>query len=99
MSQLSDKSHFNVEGQRCIYCGDPAEAVDHVPPQVVIKRWRLPLPQEIVPTCQFCNRELGSRAMLLTVPLRKAWMAGKIWKKRLTHKRRQPLFTPPKVGG
>lgn len=97
MSQFSSDQKLDFTGVKCVYCGDQAEAIDHVPPQSLIKKWHLPWPQETVPCCQFCNRTLGNRAVLMTVPIRKAYMQGAIWKKRLIHRRREKLFTPPKV--
>lgn len=92
MSQYSSDQKLDFTGKQCVYCGDQAEAIDHVPPQSVLKRWRLPWPQQTVYCCEFCNRTLGNRVALMTLPARKAWMRAAIWRKRLPHRRREKLF-------
>ena len=67
----------------CVYCGMPADSVDHVPPryiraqlaQVELK----PVTVVEVPACRECNCALGARP-LLTVGHRRAWI--KDWLKR-----------------
>ncbi len=44
--------------RKCIYCGKPAEDVDHVPPKCLFPR---PLPDDLVtvPSCKNCNKRFA----------------------------------------
>jgi len=62
--------HFITEGYYCFYCGDPAQALDHVPPLTMmdvigpekIKKDRIP--RALVPCCTECNSALGNRQLM-----------------------------------
>lgn len=72
----------------CIYCGNIADSVDHVPPISArdgIMALRLTRPPRFieVPSCRECNSALGNRA-LWTVTERKAWI--KAWVRKRSRK-------------
>ena len=67
----------------CVYCGMPADSVDHVPPRYMraqLSQLELKAMTVIeVPACRECNCALGARP-LLTVGHRRAWI--KEWLKK-----------------
>ena len=81
----------------CVYCGMPAESIDHIPPQSVrpylrdqgITRW----PFIEADSCRECNCALGARA-LWTIRERKEWIKG-----HLRRKYRAVLATPDWADG
>lgn len=53
-------------GEPCAYCGEPSQAVDHIPP--VIHRDMIPEADwYCVPVCYECNNGLGARFLLTFV--------------------------------
>ena len=64
------KRHFLTEGYYCFYCGDPAQALDHVPPlsmMEVLDRDKIKkdrIPRALVPCCTECNTALGDRQLI-----------------------------------
>lgn len=77
----------------CIYCGCPADSIDHVPPQsvrMVLAELNLFDRFEFVevPACRECNCALGAKS-LFTIKERKAYM--KDW---IAHRYRKYLALP-----
>lgn len=70
--------------QPCVYCGLPADSVDHIPP----RHMRAQLPEielqsiiwHEVPACRECNSALGARP-LLTLSERRDYAKGHISRK------------------
>lgn len=86
--------------QPCYYCGRPADSVDHVIPQVLIRQLEILGDTEtwqqlykrhkvkVVPSCKDCNHVLGPK-YFSTLAERKAYV-----KKRLRQRKRNILQTP-----
>lgn len=84
----------------CYYCGRPADTVDHVIPQVLLKQleamgdteaWSVLYKRhkvKIVPACRDCNSVIGSK-YFPTLAERKAFV-----KQRLRQRKRNVLETP-----
>ena len=75
----------SVRDRQCIYCGQPAMHVDHVPPRY----WRHVLTAmglsgkvefRTVPACANCNHILGKEP-LFTVPERRTFIRNYLWRK------------------
>lgn len=64
---------------RCVYCGDPALHVDHVP-AMIYKYYVTPDERFCVPACRQCNLTLG-RKKLFDVDDRRIWVQGYYRKK------------------
>lgn len=47
---------FGAWGNRCCYCSEPAESLDHVLPKV---KGGLTVAENLVPACLACNRRKG----------------------------------------
>ena len=47
---------FELKGRTCVYCGNPADEVDHIEP---VKTGGADTIENLVPSCQSCNRRKG----------------------------------------
>ena len=74
-----------MRDRTCIYCGEPATGLDHIPP----KYWRpillshglaQPNTFRTVPACGECNSILGKRPFF-TLAERKTYVRGRLWEK------------------
>ena len=77
----------------CIYCGVPAETIDHIPPRAYREQVRIAglsarYPEIEVDACRECNCLLGARA-LWTVAVRKQFI-----KRSLRRRYRKYLLIP-----
>lgn len=53
----ADRRQFRAQPKRCVYCHEPADTKDHVPPKAILRK---PFPQLItVPACTKCNKGWG----------------------------------------
>lgn len=75
--ELSCRESQELYIQPCIYCGMPADTVDHVPPRHMRAQLQelqlLAVYEREVPACRECNCTLGSRP-LLTITERRDYM-------------------------
>jgi hypothetical protein len=55
-SKLTRRRHARIliDGARCIYCGDPADTIDHMPPSILFRYKHRPKGLEF-PSCAACN--------------------------------------------
>ena len=62
--------HYLEEGYVCMYCGEPADTLDHIPPLSVMRlldaerRRKDGIVCSLVPCCRECNLVLGGRHLL-----------------------------------
>lgn len=72
-----------VNRNRCFYCNDPAQTLDHSPPlswveAMTVKEWRLRrVPFVLIPACMSCNFKLGDKP-LFTAEERVRFIADKL---------------------
>jgi hypothetical protein len=64
----------------CVYCGEPYDVMDHVPPLHYVARVKTTTIPILVPSCGECNRYLGG-LLLLTLRDRAAHVSSKLRKK------------------
>lgn len=68
-SHLYVRHHYEGDHERCFYCGDARDGVDHVPPldtveyvtPEVLRKLKIPL--VLIPSCLDCNMQLGAKAL------------------------------------
>ena len=84
----------------CIYCGMPADFIDHIPPRHMRRQFielNLSFWQEReVPACRECNSVLGCRP-LLTIGERRTYVKDKL-RKRYAKYLRIPNWTQEELG-
>ena len=51
---------FERDGNECVWCGQPADSLDHIIPQYDLGRYH---PTNLMPACQRCNSERQHRSV------------------------------------
>lgn len=74
------KLHVDYDRYQCVYCGELADTMDHVPPRDISERMELEIDHILVPSCNECNRTL-SNLFLLTLAERAEYIKRKYAKK------------------
>ena len=74
------KLHIENDHYQCVYCGELADTMDHVPPRSISERMDLEINHILVPSCKECNTAL-SNLFLLTLAERAEHIKSRYIKK------------------